>query len=296
MHVSTRMVGFVGRSTATAVVVVAWLASSSAVATAVDGATESGTTSIARGSGGLLPPAGEILDRFGPDAPTADSAEPGLSPASNSDDASSPRPSSGWLLDPPGSTPAGNGESRPEEQQVIQRRGGSGWSAGRKAEASLPARQEAATSFWPGWEVLPLAIVVALILGVAWVVKRFMPASRMLTGAGVLEIVARLPLSGKQSLLLVKMGRRLILLGVTAERITSLDVLDDPEQVAPLLGELASRRPDSISHAFADAFGREAHQYMENEVTGGSPGGSVRGLLEKVRRLAGRQELSGSEK
>jgi len=256
------------------------------------GATETDTVPASWVSGSLLPPAGEILERFGPDQPVADSSTPTPSTPSIQTSTSTTRPASGWLLGSSGSDSEGSRDTRPEERQVVQRRGGAGWSAGRKAEGSPISRQEAGTSFWPGWEVLPLAVVVALILGVAWVIKRFMPGSRMLTGAGVMEIVARLPLSGKQSLLLVKVGRRLILLGVSAERITALDVLDDPEQAALLLGEAASRRSDSISQAFADAFGRETHQYMEHDSPSNDASwGAVRGLLEKVRRLAGRQEL-----
>lgn len=288
------MVGRAGLPVATGIVAAVLLG-----VPVANGATEKDTVPASRVSGSLLPPAGEILERFGPDQPVANSSTP--TPSSSTPDASTPsiqtttsttRPASGWLLGSSGVDSDSASNTRPEERQVVQRRGGAGWSAGRKAEGSPISRQEAGTSFWPGWEVLPLAVVVGLILGVAWVIKRFMPGSRMLTGAGVMEIVARLPLSGKQSLLLVKVGRRLILLGVSAERITALDVLDDPEQTALLLGEAASRRPDSISQAFADAFGRETHQYMEHDSPSSDASwGAVRGLLEKVRRLAGRQEL-----
>ena len=146
------------------------------------------------------------------------------------------------------------------------------------------------------WDVLPLAAVLALIAGLAIVVKRCMPARRLLTGAGVVDIVTRTPLSPKQSLVLIKMGRKLVLLGVCPERISALTTVEDADQVAALMGEAASRRPGSISSEFSETFNQEAGAYVdqidEDVDLSAETGGHVRGLLEKVRRFAQNRDVA----
>jgi flagellar biogenesis protein FliO len=134
----------------------------------------------------------------------------------------------------------------------------------------------------------PLLAVLVLIVGMALMVKKFMPARRLLGGSDVLKIVARTHVSPKQQLLLVKMGRRLVLLGLSPDRINSLSTVDDPDQVAMMLGEIASRQPASMTSAFAASMEDEREAYRdeptdvdETEVTRGH----VRGLLQKVRAM-----------
>lgn len=155
-------------------------------------------------------------------------------------------------------------------------------------------RRETGMRSWPIWEAVPLLAVLGLIGVAAYFVKRHLPARNMLMGGQVLQVVARLPVSSKQSLVLVKMGRRLILTGVSGEQISTLCVVDDPDQVATLTAEAASGQPDSIAGAFSDAYQEAAHAYAEEgtldddherETAGAVDGGQVQGLLKKVRQL-----------
>ncbi|MHC4445594.1 MAG: flagellar biosynthetic protein FliO [Planctomycetota bacterium] len=139
-------------------------------------------------------------------------------------------------------------------------------------------------------DMIPLLAVLALIFAAAWVVKRFMPGQKLLSASGALQVITRTPLTSKQSLVLVKMGRQLLLLGVSADRITTLSVVDDPEQVAGIVGRAASGQPDSMTRSFADSLAGESEAYryeshIEDEAV--TAGGQVRSLLEKVRRLSG---------
>jgi flagellar biosynthetic protein FliO len=138
-------------------------------------------------------------------------------------------------------------------------------------------------------DLVPLLSVLALILVAVLAMKRFLPGRRLLAGGGVVEVVARTPLSGKQSLVLVKLGERILLLGVTADRISTLSVVDDPDQVATLAGELASHQPSSISREFARSFAEASDSYGGlDRGPADAAGGHVRGLLDKVRRLGRR--------
>ncbi len=141
------------------------------------------------------------------------------------------------------------------------------------------------TSTWRN--LIPLLLVLGLIVLIATVIRRFTPVRRMLTGAGVVDIVARTPVSAKQSLVLVKMGRRLVLVGVCPDRLSALAEVDDPDEVAGMLGQAASSEGGSIRAQFAEAFGEQVSAYAEPSADEAvRSGGHVRSLLEKVRTLA----------
>lgn len=144
-------------------------------------------------------------------------------------------------------------------------------------------------------DALPLLVVLALILAAAWVVKRFMPAQKLFTASGALQVIARTPLTAKQTLVLVKMGRQLLLLGVSTDRITTLSVVDDPDQAAAIVGQAAGGQPDSMTRSFAESLAGEAEAYRHEsdiEDPAVTAGGQVRSLLEKVRRLSGSRGMA----
>jgi len=238
-----------------------------------------------------LPSAG-ILEQHDPRL--AQSAGPTSRPA----DAATPPASAGQALGPEavsaGTTQPERQEPPPPENQQVLHRRPAPVGAARPADQDQAIQHPAAgVNAWPLWDALPLAVVLALIAGIALLVKKYIPVKRILTGAGVLDVVARLPLSSKQSLVLVRMGRRLVLVGVSPEGLTRLDVVEDPEQVAAIAGEVASRREDSMSRAFADALGGETNVYTDTaagEDTSAAAGGAVRNLLDKVRRLTQQRE------
>ena len=160
-----------------------------------------------------------------------------------------------------------------------------------KARATRPKASQAVnhpnkTGLFGFKDILPLFAVLALIAVAAFVVKRFMPAKTLLTGAGALEIVARLSLSPKQTLILVKMGRRLVLLGTTSDGITPLSEVTDSDQVAFLLGQAASGESTGMVEAFSQSIERESLAYEDTDFEESDRSHSdVRGLLDKVRHM-----------
>ena len=110
-----------------------------------------------------------------------------------------------------------------------------------------------------------------------------------------MEVVARTTVSPKQTLVLVKLGRRLVLVGVSPDRMDTMATVDDPDQVALLMGEIESQRPESAAQAFVSSFGEQRRAYADPSMTEdpeAAVGGQVRGLLTKVRRLARRREVA----
>jgi flagellar biosynthetic protein FliO len=208
------------------------------------------------------------------------------------------------ILDPDAAPAGHTGGAKmaevPESNREIRRPAESaGRSADQKVSATRAAsgtgeegrpigRQGAARGLWGASDFLPLAVVLALVALAAWVVKRYLPARRLVTGSGALEIMARLPLTPKQSLVLVKMGGRMVLVGVSPERVNTVCVVDDPEQVAELVGRIASQSRDSSARAFRQSLDHQVDTFDEGteEELPLQAGGGVRGLLEKVRRLS----------
>lgn len=74
--------------------------------------------------------------------------------------------------------------------------------------------------------LLGLIVVVAVIVAVAWLLRR---VSRMQAGVqGVLKVVAGLSLGARERVVLMQVGEKQLLLGVAPGRIHTLYVLEQP--------------------------------------------------------------------
>lgn len=95
---------------------------------------------------------------------------------------------------------------------------------------------------------LSLAAVIGLIFLARWASRKFFALPT--TGAtGVLQVVSRTPIAPKQQILLVRVGRRLMVIGDSAGRLTSLGEIADPDEVATLISQSQSaveKRPVSL--------------------------------------------------
>jgi flagellar biosynthetic protein FliO len=114
-------------------------------------------------------------------------------------------------------------------------------------------------SFWRPF--LSLLAVLALIVLCAWLFRRFFPGSQHGRTNSAIEIIARSAISPKQSVCLVRLGRRLLLVGLSPNHMANLSVVNDPEEIALIMGEMEKQMPNSISKTFDKLFHREARQY-----------------------------------
>jgi flagellar biosynthetic protein FliO len=134
----------------------------------------------------------------------------------------------------------------------------------------LPARSaEQGTALWfeDRWYVtglVSLGLVLGLIFLLGYLVRRFiLPKVRL--GGRDLEVLARTYVGNKQSVALVRAGRRVLVVGVTASRVNLLTCLDDSMEAAHLIGEAAARKSGSISDQFARQLQGETQQYASPE-------------------------------
>lgn len=96
-----------------------------------------------------------------------------------------------------------------------------------------------------------LGVVVGLIVLLRTVMTRFSgPLGRARAPAGIVEVLGRFPLARTQTLLLLKVDRRILLLAQTPQGLTTLSEMSDAEQVASLVQRIRNDRGDSFSRQF----------------------------------------------
>ena len=114
--------------------------------------------------------------------------------------------------------------------------------------------QHAATSPGLGGALLALMAVLALILALAWLLKR-LPAAG-LRGSEQLRVVASLVVGQRERVVVVEVGGQQLLLGVTPQGITALHTLSEPLPATPaapippfakLLATKLRKDPDNAS-------------------------------------------------
>jgi len=155
-----------------------------------------------------------------------------------------------------------------------------------------------AAGFAGGWwgrleGLMPLLVVLLVIAALSLAARRLMPRKwrAHLTGLGVIEILARQYLAPKQSVALLKVGRRVVLVGVTAERVSHLETITDADEIAELVGRAASQRPGSLSSAFRCEVLNEAARYDEVAPEKGPSSDGAGGRSEAYARV--RRQLQG---
>ena len=174
---------------------------------------------------------------------------------------------------------------KPRARQVLQR------SNNRSARGRTPLLRktlqtdEAQNPPWYRSGLGALGIVLALVAAATWTAKRWIPAARVADGH-VLRVVSRAHLSKKQSLALVRIGRRFVAVGISGDRFDVLSEIADPEEVAELAAKTGTS-VDSQSDMFDGALLREAAEFKEDvdAVATQRPPAPRRGGREALRAL-----------
>lgn len=112
------------------------------------------------------------------------------------------------------------------------------WSLSSVAEESAPEDFEGVSGL--ANVMLSLIVVLAVVFGVAWIMKRM----QGFTGGRNphMKVVAQLPLSTRERLMLVDVGGQQLVLGVSPGGIRTLHVLDEPVAEPPNADQGASFR------------------------------------------------------
>ncbi len=142
--------------------------------------------------------------------------------------------------------------------------------------------------------LIALAGVIALILALAWAFKKVSARSGGLAGAvgaggrapaGLVEVLARYPIASRQTLVVLRFDRRVLLCSMTpggrgiSAGMTTLCELNDPEDVASVLLKTRDEAGESIARSFERSL-READDYARR--------------IETVEVVSGRQPANAA--
>lgn len=187
--------------------------------------------------------------------------------------------------------------SGPFEQKPIRRNGV-------PTSTTMPGRGNAGStnSAWDMGKV-PLALggVLLLIFAMRALGKKMVPGAAGAGSSKAVQVLMRSSVSPRQQLILVRVGRRLVLVGSGGGgEMNSLCEINDPDEVAEVMGQIREDK-SSTSKNFTAMFGRAGKAYEEQPssddpvtspaVTRNS-GEDLNGLTERVRRIA--EQFQGS--
>jgi flagellar biogenesis protein FliO len=95
-----------------------------------------------------------------------------------------------------------------------------------------------------------LAVVLGLFFLVILLVRRHLPKGMGPLPSDVLELLGRAPVGQKQSVTLLRLGDRLLLVAISAAGIETLSEITDPDEVTRLVGICRQAQPQSATTAF----------------------------------------------
>ena len=145
---------------------------------------------------------------------------------------------------------------------------------------------------WYGTGLGALTIVLLMIGGVAWAARRWVPAVRA-QDSNLVRVIGRTAVTPKHSVALFSVGRRLLMVGLCGDRLTTLGEITDADEVAELLAR-SGPTPKSQGGMFDELLADQAGEFRPSEdAANGEPvGPATRGaaryrepLNDLLRRL-----------
>lgn len=166
---------------------------------------------------------------------------------------------------------------------------------GEEAGRPLSRPEGAAPSLGAFWSTLgALGIVVVLILGLARVWKKHGPMAGIGGEQGTIELIGRRVIGPRQTIFLVRLGSRVLVIGASPEGLRTLAEVTDPVEVDYLAG--FSREPDAENgwtQTFRSLFRkRSSHSAGEEAIRERGENSPEADLAEALRPAAHSREPS----
>jgi len=121
-----------------------------------------------------------------------------------------------------GGSPEAAGTESPTLRRAAERTGrGSPAAAARPSTGATVVR----TLLW-------LVVVLGLALGTLHLIRRILPGAVTPTNRQLIRVIARAPVGPKQQIVVTQVAGRLLVLGVTPDRINRLGEITDPAEIA----------------------------------------------------------------
>jgi flagellar biogenesis protein FliO len=165
------------------------------------------------------------------------------------------------------------------------------------ATATLPTTPAHSIGFDLTRMAIALAIVLAMIFGARWLFAHFFAGARAPATSKAVKVLGRTSLAPRQQVLLLQVGRRVVVVGESNGNLATLAQLDDPDEVARLVGQLQEEQIQRAA-SFGGLFGRAQRKMAAEDehsapVETGDDESSAHPPTESVEGAAVKSELSG---
>ena len=112
--------------------------------------------------------------------------------------------------------------------------------------------------------LLWLGLIVVLIYGGVYLFRRYVPSARNMFGGGALKVIGRTYLGPKCYILLVKVGSRLVMVGVTGSQMSPLTEITDAGEITAITNEMAASA-GPFGGSFGKSLRRRRDEIAANE-------------------------------
>jgi|CXWL01.1.fsa_nt_gi flagellar biogenesis protein FliO len=132
-----------------------------------------------------------------------------------------------------------------------------------------------------------LALVLALMVFLCFALKRWAPSMKVQDG-GLVRVMGRTVVGPRQSLVLLRVGQRVVLVGVSPDRIDRVCEIADAEEVTALAVQASTGQSRNEFSAWLD---REAAEFVDsdkkavNEIAGNEGRSGSKSLSDLLRKL-----------
>lgn len=161
-----------------------------------------------------------------------------------------------------------------------------------------------------GWLLSTLAalgVVLAIVFGIRWVLKRGGVVSTATPQGGIVEVLSRTTVAPRSHVVLMRVGTRILVVSDSTAGMRTLASVQDAEEVAELLGAVESARSSSMTQNFGSVMKKlsgqwsgedevldDASELPRSEAAGSSAVDQAAGALSQVRgRLAAFSDAGG---
>ncbi|MCE9591841.1 MAG: flagellar biosynthetic protein FliO [Planctomycetes bacterium] len=121
-------------------------------------------------------------------------------------------------------------------------------------------------SAWFTNTLIALVVVIGAVFLLRSILTKLTGRSPVASNRHVLEVLARVGVASKSHVLLVKLGRRILVVGESPSGLNTLADIDDAEEVAAILQTVNARKAGSATAGFAQTMDRFDSEYGDEDL------------------------------
>lgn len=110
-----------------------------------------------------------------------------------------------------------------------------------------------------------LGVVLAIVFGIRWVLRRGGVVSLAAPQGAVVEVLSRTTVAPRSHVILMRVGQRILIVSDSSAGMRTLASVDDPAEFAELLGAVDAAKPTSMSKSFSGVMKKLGGQWSSED-------------------------------